>query len=163
MVAVAELADPFARCGLLVLRGAGLRLGERLDLELDSVVDYGPARSWLRVPLGKLGTERSVPLDPDTLAALDAWTWPCVPPASAATRAEWTALGRPRATRPNEVWSWDISRLLGPVRWTWFYLSVIADIYRRSVPGWPLARGEQAQLAEWLADSIPSRPLTTTS
>jgi hypothetical protein len=109
MAAVAELADPFARCRLLVLRGAGLRLRDRLDLELDSFVDYGPARSWLRVPLGKLGTECSVPLDPDTLAALDAWTWPCVPPASAATRAAWTALGRPRATRPNEVWSWDIS------------------------------------------------------
>jgi hypothetical protein len=43
-----------------LLRGAGLRLGELLDLELDSVVDYGPAGSWLRVPLGKLGTERSV-------------------------------------------------------------------------------------------------------
>jgi putative transposase len=49
----------------------------------------------------------------------------------------------------------DISRLLGPVKWTWFYLSVITDIYRRSVPGWPLARGEQPQLAErLLADSI---------
>jgi integrase len=68
-----DLADPFARCGLLVLRGAGLRLGERLDLEVDSVVDYGPAGRWLRVPLGKLVTERSVLLDPDTLAALDAW------------------------------------------------------------------------------------------
>lgn len=71
MAAVDQLADPFARCGLLVLRGAGLRLGELLDLELDSIIDYGPARSWLRVPLGKLGTERSVPLDPDTLAALE--------------------------------------------------------------------------------------------
>jgi hypothetical protein len=52
-----------------VQRGAGLRLGELLDLELGAVVDYGPAGSWLRVPLGKLRAERSVPLDPDTLAA----------------------------------------------------------------------------------------------
>jgi putative transposase len=48
------------------------------------------------------------------------------------------------ATRPNEVWSWDITRLLGPVKWTWFYLSVIIDIYSRFVPGWLLARAEQA-------------------
>ena len=74
MAAVAELADPFARHGLTVLRGAGLRVGELLDLEVGSVIDYGPAGVWLRVPLGKLATERSVPLDRPTLAALDAWT-----------------------------------------------------------------------------------------
>jgi integrase len=73
MAAVTELDDPFARCGLKLLRGAGLRLGELLDLELGSVIDYGPAGTWLKVPLGKLGTERSVPLDPETLAALDQW------------------------------------------------------------------------------------------
>jgi site-specific recombinase XerD len=74
MAAVAKPDDAFSRNGLALLRGAGLRLGELLDLELGSVIDYGPAGSWLKVPLGKLGTERSVPLDPDTLAALDAWT-----------------------------------------------------------------------------------------
>ena len=73
MAAVTELDDPFARCGLKLLRGADLRLGELLDLELGSVIDYGPAGTWLKVPLGKLGTERSVPLDPETLAALDQW------------------------------------------------------------------------------------------
>jgi putative transposase len=35
------------------------------------------------------------------------------------------------ATRPNEVSSWDITKLLGPAKWTWFYLSVIIDIYSR--------------------------------
>jgi len=74
IAAINDLDDPFARCGLLVLRHAGLRLGELLDLELDAVVDYGAAGSWLHVPLGKLKTERSVPLDETTLAALDAWT-----------------------------------------------------------------------------------------
>lgn len=73
MAAVADLPDPFARTGLQVLRGAGLRVGELLDVELDAVIDYGPAGTWLRVPLGKLATERSVPLDEATLAALDQW------------------------------------------------------------------------------------------
>ena len=67
----ARLDDVFARVGITLLRRAGLRLGELLDLELNCVVDYGPTGTWLRVPLGKLGTERSVPLDADTIAVLD--------------------------------------------------------------------------------------------
>src|SRR6266508_6543360 len=67
MAAVGHLDDPFARSAILLLRRAGLRLGECLDLELGCVVDYGPTGTWLRVPLGKLGTERSVPLDADTV------------------------------------------------------------------------------------------------
>ncbi|MBI2239006.1 MAG: tyrosine-type recombinase/integrase [Actinobacteria bacterium] len=73
MDAVGRLEDRFARIGLTVLRGAGLRLGELLDLELDCVCDYGPAGNWLRVPLGKLDEERSVPLDEATLAAIEEW------------------------------------------------------------------------------------------
>jgi hypothetical protein len=73
MSAVAGLDDGFARIGLTVLRGAGLRVGELLDLEIGSIIDYGPAGTWLRVPLGKLATERMVPLDAATLAALDEW------------------------------------------------------------------------------------------
>jgi hypothetical protein len=62
MAAVADLDDTMARIGLTVLRHTGLRIGELLDLELDCVVDYGQHGSWLRVPLGKLNTERTVPL-----------------------------------------------------------------------------------------------------
>ena len=40
------------------------------------------------------------------------------------------------ATRPNEVWSWDITKLLGPAKWTYFYLYVILDIFSRYVVGW---------------------------
>jgi len=59
------------------------------------------------------------------------------------------------ATRPNAVWSWDITKLLGPVKWTWFYLYTIIDIYSRYVPGWMLARAERALLAErLLGDTI---------
>ena len=73
MAAVAELDDPAARAGITLLRGAGLRLGELLDLELDCLWDLPGHGTWLKVPLGKLNTERVVPLDADTLAALDAW------------------------------------------------------------------------------------------
>lgn len=73
MIAVSRLQDPFARSAIMLLRRAGLRLGECLDLELGCVVDYGATGTWLRVPLGKLGTERAVPLDADTVATLDAW------------------------------------------------------------------------------------------
>jgi integrase len=73
MNAVAGLDDNFARIGLTILRGAGLRVGELLDLEIGSVIDYGPAGTWLKVPLGKLATERMVPLDATTLTAVDEW------------------------------------------------------------------------------------------
>ena len=73
MAAVAGLDDVFARTGLIVLRATGMRIGELLDLELDCIVDFGTHGTWLKVPLGKLGTERMVPLDPAPLDALDAW------------------------------------------------------------------------------------------
>jgi putative transposase len=59
------------------------------------------------------------------------------------------------ATVPNEVWSWDITKLLGPVKWTYYYLYVTIDIFSRYVPGWLLASRETAELAErLLAESI---------
>jgi putative transposase len=54
------------------------------------------------------------------------------------------------ATQPNEVWSWDITKLLGPAKWTYFYLYVILDIFSRYVVGWMLAPHESAALAERL-------------
>jgi putative transposase len=59
------------------------------------------------------------------------------------------------AERPNQVWSWDITKLLGPVKWTYYYLYVVLDIFSRYVVGWMLATRESASLAErLLADSI---------
>ncbi len=59
------------------------------------------------------------------------------------------------ATAPNQVWSWDITKLFGPAKWTYFYLYVILDIYSRYVVGWMLAHREQAALAErLLAETI---------
>jgi len=54
------------------------------------------------------------------------------------------------ATEPNQVWSWDITKLLGPRKWTYYYLYTIIDIYSRYVPGWLLAPREDARLAEQL-------------
>jgi putative transposase len=54
------------------------------------------------------------------------------------------------ATRPNQVWSWDITKLLGPVKWTYYYLYVLLDIFSRYVVGWLLARQEAAALAKVL-------------
>lgn len=54
------------------------------------------------------------------------------------------------AKGPNEVWSWDITRLLGPAKWTYFYLYVILDIYSRYVTGWMVAHRESALLANRL-------------
>jgi len=52
------------------------------------------------------------------------------------------------ATGPNEVWSWDITKLRGPVKWTYFYLYVILDIFSRYVVGWMVATRETAALAK---------------
>jgi putative transposase len=54
------------------------------------------------------------------------------------------------ATGPNQVWSWDITKLLGPTKWTYFYLYVILDIFSRYVVGWLLAHRESAALAKRL-------------
>jgi putative transposase len=54
------------------------------------------------------------------------------------------------ATGPNEVWSWDITKLKGPVKWTYFYLYVIMDIFSRHVVGWMVAHREQDALAKRL-------------
>jgi len=56
---------------LLLLRATGLRIGELRDLELDCVHEIPGQGAWLKVPLGKLGTERMVPLDEETLVILD--------------------------------------------------------------------------------------------
>ena len=54
------------------------------------------------------------------------------------------------AYRPNQVYSWDITKLAGPAKWTYYYLYVILDIYSRYAVGWMLATRESAVLAEKL-------------
>jgi putative transposase len=52
------------------------------------------------------------------------------------------------ARRPNELWSWDITKLLGPAKWTYFYLYVMLDVFSRYVVGWMVAHRESAMPAE---------------
>ena len=70
-------------------------------------MSYEPTGTWLRVPLGKLGTERAVPLDANTVAELDAWA---APPWAAPTRPH------PRTGKPTEYLFAEHGRRLGPWR-----------------------------------------------
>jgi putative transposase len=56
------------------------------------------------------------------------------------------------ATAPNQVWSWDITKLLGPAKWTYYYLYVLLDIFSRYVVGWMVAFKEAATLAKRLIE-----------
>lgn len=65
------------------------------------------------------------------------------------------------AERPNQVWSWDITKLHGPVKGTYYYLYTIIDIYSRYVVGWLIATCESKELAEdLLADTIAKQNVT---
>jgi integrase len=78
---------------LLLARAVGLRIGELLDLELDCVHEIPGHGAWLKVPLGKLDTERMVPLDDETLVLIDRIT---------ATRSTGQPLPHPRTGRPTQ-------------------------------------------------------------
>ena len=56
------------------------------------------------------------------------------------------------ATAPNQLWSWDITKLLGPAKWTYFYLYVILDVFSRYVVGWMVAHRESAEMARKLIE-----------
>ena len=56
------------------------------------------------------------------------------------------------ARAPNELWSWDITRLRSTMKWRFFYLYVLIDIFSRSVVGWTLAQAEAAGIAQELIE-----------
>ncbi len=78
------------------------------------------------------------------------------------------AYARPEllATGPRELWSWDITKLRGPAKWTYYHLYVILDVFSRYAPGWMVATRESAALAEQLIaetvekEGIPPGQLT---
>jgi putative transposase len=67
---------------------------------------------------------------------------------------------------PNQVWSWDITKLHGPAKWSYFYLYAILDVFSRKTVGWMVATRESAALAEQLlaatikAEKVPAKQLT---
>jgi site-specific recombinase XerD len=107
MAAVHQLHDVAARAGIVLLRGTGLRLGELLDLELDCLWELPGHGTWLKVPLGKLNTERVVPLDAETLTVLDAWM---------AVRGRQRALTHSRNGRPVDYLFVIAGARIGPNR-----------------------------------------------
>lgn len=56
------------------------------------------------------------------------------------------------ATAPNQLWSWDITKLRGPAKWTHYQLYVILDVFSRYVTGWMIAYRESAELAKRLIE-----------
>jgi putative transposase len=65
------------------------------------------------------------------------------------------------AERPNELWSWDVSKLLGPAKWTYYYLYVILDVFSRFVVGWTVQYRETAQLAKALIEQATEQQQIT--
>lgn len=69
------------------------------------------------------------------------------------------AYARPEllATGPNQLWSWDITKLKGPATWTWFHLYVLLDVFSRYAVGWLLADRESGALADRLIAETVAR------
>ena len=65
------------------------------------------------------------------------------------------------AERPNELWSWDVSKLKGPAKWTWFYLYVILDVFSRYIVAWTVQYRENAQLATALIEQAAEQQQIT--
>jgi integrase len=91
--ALTDSPSRLAADALLLQRACGLRIGELLDLELDAVHEVPEQGSWLKVPLGKLDTERMVPLDEETVTLIDRIV---------ATRSKGRPLPHPRSGRPAQ-------------------------------------------------------------
>ena len=65
------------------------------------------------------------------------------------------------AQRPNELWSWDVSKLKGPAKWTYYYLYVILDVFSRYVVGWAVQYRENGQLAKALIEQATEQQQIT--
>lgn len=67
------------------------------------------------------------------------------------------------AERPNELWSWDVSKLKGPAKWTYYYLYVVLDVFSRYVVAWTVQHRETGQLATALIEQATGQQQITPS
>ncbi len=65
------------------------------------------------------------------------------------------------ATRPNELWSWDVSKLKGPAKWSYYYLYVVLDVFSRYIVGWTVQYRENGQLAKALIEQATEQQQIT--
>jgi len=77
--------------------------------------------------------------------------------ASAPLQINQLFIHNPLATAPNQLWSWDITKLKGPTTWSWYHLYVILDVFSRYAVGWMIAPHESAALAEKLIGTCCAR------
>src|SRR5712692_8462315 len=115
------------------------------ELHSDRFVDASPAQVWATL------------LDEGRYLASERTMYRLLAAAHGSVRERRNQLTHPAyakpellACRPNELWSWDISKLKGPAKWTWFYLYVILDVFSRYAVGWTVQYRETAEIAKAL-------------
>lgn len=114
-------------------------------LHCERFVDCSPAQVWATL------------LDEDTYLCSQRTMYRLLAAEHGGVRARRDQLTHPDyakpellSERPNELWSWDISKLLGPTKWTYFYLYAILDVFSRYVVGWTVQHREGAEVAKAL-------------
>jgi putative transposase len=105
-------------------------------------VDWSPAQVW-----AQLADEGSYLCSPRTMHRILAENAECRERRNQLRHPVYSA-PQLMAEKPNQLWSWDITKLLGPQKWTYFYLYVLLDVFSRYVVGWLLAECESAALAK---------------
>ena len=139
--------NELAALALRLQRGCGLRIGELLDLELDCVHEIAGNGAWLKVPLGKLDTERMVPLDDETLDLIDRITQ---------IRSHGRPMPHPRYRRPAQfLFTHHGRRLTQQAR------SRASSTTRPTSPGWrtsPRTSCGTPTPPPWSTPESPCRP-----
>jgi putative transposase len=117
------------------------------ELHSDRFVDSSPAQVWARL------------LDEGRYLASERTMYRILEAEHGGVRERRAQLEHPAyqapellAERPNEVWSWDISKLKGPAKWTYYYLYVILDVFSRYAVGWTVQHRESSQVAKALIE-----------
>lgn len=115
------------------------------ELHSARFVDCSPAQVWATL------------LDEGRYLASERTMYRLLAAAHGSVRERRNQLTHPPYTRPellarrsNELWSWDISKLKGPAKWSWFYLYVVLDVFSRYAVGWTVQHRETAEIAKAL-------------